>query len=173
MRRFIQIVLVGFALLMVGFALTRAPDANASVAYVSPYTFEQTYGGGLRLLRVDLGYKILEKDKDTGYILFEYSSPESGNKVYPGSMELVETKEGVHVAVQIPAMPQYHERMIVDALAKKLSTEYGEPPKRDKDKGDKDKDDDKDKPKDGDKDKPKDGDKDKPKDGEKDQPKDG
>ena len=164
MRRFLWIVLVGFALLMVGFALTRAPDANASVAYVSPYTFEQTYGAGLRLLRVDLGYKLLEKDKDNGYILFEYTSPESGNKIYAGSMELVETKEGVHVAVQIPQMPQYHERMIVDQLAKKLSTEYGEPPKKDKSK-------DKDKPKDGDKDKSKDGDKpkddDKPKDGDK------
>ncbi len=163
MRRFLQIVLIGFALLMVGFALTRAPDANASVAYVSPYTFEQTYGAGLRLLRVDLGYKLLEKDKDNGYILFEYSSPESGNKVYRGSMELVETKEGIHVAVQIPQMPQYHERMIVDQLAKKLSDEYGEPPKKAKDK---------DKPKDGEKDKPKDGEKDKPKDGE-DKPRDG
>jgi hypothetical protein len=162
MRRLVHVVLIGFAISMLALALTRAPDANASVAYVSPYTFEQTFGSGLRLIRVDLGLKILEKDKDSGFILFEYTSPESGNKTYPGSMELVETKEGVHVAVQIPQMPQYHERMIVDQLAKKLETEHGEPPQRgkDKDKGDKDKDKgDKDKDR-GDKDKDK-GDKDK------------
>ncbi|HTJ81379.1 MAG TPA: hypothetical protein VL400_06630 [Polyangiaceae bacterium] len=160
MRRIVHVVLLGFAASMLMFALTRAPDANASVDYTSPYTFDQTYGAGLRLLHVDMGLKIIEKDRDLGYVLFEYSSPESGKSVYQGSMELVETKTGVHVAIQIPSMPQYHERMIVDKLGKKLEAEYGDPPQRKKD-GDKDKDKDK---SDGDKDKDadkSDGDKDK------------
>jgi hypothetical protein len=174
MRRVVTVVLIAFAASMIILALTRAPDAEASVAYSSPYSFDQTYATSLRMLRVDMGFKILEKDKDLGYILFEYTSPESAKPV-PGSIELVETKSGVNVGVQIPAMPQYHERMLVDQLAKKLGTEYGEPPKpadKDKDKSkdkdaDKDKDKSKDKDKDGaDKDKPKDGDKDKPKDGD-------
>ena len=169
MRRFLQVTLIAFAIGMIGFALTRAPDANASVAYRSPYTFEQTFGSGLRLLRVDLGFKILEKDRDLGYIMFEYTSPESGKKTYNGSMEVVDAKDGVHVAVQIPDMPQYHESMIVEQLQKKLVSEHGQPSKnKDKDKS-KDGDKDKDKSKDGDKDKDKskDGDDDKSKDGDK------
>jgi len=133
MRRFLQVTLIGFALGMIVLALTRAPDANASVAYTSPYTFEQTFGTGLRLLHVDMGFKILEKDKESGFILFEYTSPESGNKPCNGSMELVDAKDGVHVAVQIPQMPQYHERMIIDQLAKKLASEHGTPASKDKD----------------------------------------
>lgn len=166
MRRFLQVTLVAFALGMILLAFTRPRDANASVVYKSPYTFEQTFGSGLRLLRVDMGFKILERDRELGYIVFEYTSPESGNATYNGSMELVDAKDGVHVAVQIPKMPQYHERMLIDGLEKKLATEHGDPPKKkDRDK-DKDEDDDKDDDdKDGDKPKDDDKSKDKSKDG--------
>ena len=130
MRRFLQVTLIAFAIAMIAFALTRAPDANASVAYRSPYSFEQTFGTGLRLLRVDMGFKILEKDRDLGYIMFEYTSPESGNRVCAGAIELVKNKQSVQVTVQIPAMPQYHEQMIADALSRKLTADYGEPTKK-------------------------------------------
>jgi hypothetical protein len=151
-RRFLQITLALFAASMIWLALSRAPDANASSNDESPYTYEQTFGTMLRLVRVDLGLKIVEKDKDLGYILFEYTSPEAGNRVTNGSAELIATKSGVQVSVQLPQMPRYHEQMIVDQLAKKLESEHGapppvkkpEPPKdKDKDKGDKDKDKDK------------------------------
>lgn len=147
MHRFVQVSLGLFAALTVLFALTRTEDARASVGYTSPYTYEQTYGTALRMLRVDMGLNIREKDKDLGYVLFDYKSPESGDRIHNGAMELVRLSDGVQVAVQLPAMPSYHERMLVDALAKKLETEYGTPPKRDpkkkgggKGKGDKDKD---------------------------------
>lgn len=150
MHRFVQISLGLFAALTLLFALTRTEDARASVGYTSPYTYEQTYGTALRMLRVDMGLQIREKDKDLGYVLFDYKSPESGDRIHNGAMELVRLSDGVQVAVQLPAMPSYHERMIVDALAKKLETEYGTPPKRDpkkkgggKGKGDQDKDKDK------------------------------
>lgn len=144
MGRAIYVVLIGFTLSMFALAFTRPMDANASVAKVSPYTFGQTYGSALRLLRVDLEYKILERDKENGYILFEYTSPESGKKTFNGSIEFVETKDGVHIAVQIPQMPQYHEQAILDQLTRKLSDEHGAPPtkekSKDKDGADKDKD---------------------------------
>ncbi len=182
MRRLVHVVLVAFAALVLVFALVRTPDASASANYMSPYPFDETYATALRLLRVDMGFKILEKDKDLGYVLFEYTSIESGTRVSSGSIEIVETKKGTSVAINVPAMPQYHEQMLIDALAKKLEKEYGTPPAKEKSKdGDKDKskDGDKDKDKDGDKDKPKDGDKDKDadkdrdKDGDKDKAKDG
>ena len=84
----------------------------------------------MRMLRVDLGFKITEKDAENGYIMFEYTSPESGKRVCAGAIELVKSKQRIQVTVQIPAMPQYHEQMVADALSKKLSSDYGEPPKK-------------------------------------------
>ena len=105
-------------------------SADASVAYESPYTFEQTFGTATRLIRVDLGYKIKEKDVDNGFLLFDYTSPESGKKPTPGSIECVRTAKGVHVSVQLPQMPRYHEQVLLDALLRKLTVEHGEPPEK-------------------------------------------
>lgn len=157
MRRAIFVILIAFSLSMVAFALTRPDDAEASVVSVTPYSFGQTYGTSLRLLRVDLEYKILERDKDNGYILFEYTSPESGKRTVNGSIELVETKDGVHIAIQIPEMPQYHEQAILDQLKRKLSAEHGAPPKKKEEP--KDPESDKDKEKDNDSKEPSDADK--------------
>jgi hypothetical protein len=181
MRRLIHVLLLGFAASVLALALLRSPDASASAVYSSGYTFDQTFATSVRLLHVDMGFKILEKDKDLGYILFEYTSPESGKRKMNGSIEIAETKTGTNVSVQVPEMPQYHEQMIIDDLVKKLQKDYGPPPShetdkdKEKDKQPKDKDGEK-KPADGDKDKdgekkPADGDKDK--DGaDKDKPKD-
>ncbi len=107
------------------------PEALAATAYESPYTFEQTWGTAIRMVRVDLGLKITEKDPEHGYLLFEYTSPESGKRVHPGSIEVVRSgKEVVRVTAKLATMPSYHERMILDALAKKLHVEYGDPPRQ-------------------------------------------
>src|SRR4051812_22508016 len=110
MRRFAWVALV-FTMLAVTVVVIASSDAHASVAYESPYTFEQTFGSALRLIRVDMGLTVTEKDPDSGYVLFQYTSPESGSKISQGSIEVVKGKEGVHVAVQLPAMPQYHEQV--------------------------------------------------------------
>jgi hypothetical protein len=130
MRRLATALLLSLALAAPLAIALGAGRASASVSYESPYTFEQTFGSALRLIRVDLGLKITEKDVENGYLLFEYTSPESGKRVSQGSIEVVDGKHRVYVAVQLPAMPQYHEQVLVDALAKKLAAEHGEPPKR-------------------------------------------
>lgn len=132
MRRSVRAPLfcVLFALLAPAAIATFAGDAGASVVMTSPYTFEQTFGTAVRLIRVDLGLKITEKDMDAGYLLFEYTSPESGKTVRAGSIEVVRGKEGVHVAVQLPSLPRYHEQMILDSLTRKLASEHGDPPKK-------------------------------------------
>lgn len=106
--------------------------ASAKSSYESSYGFDRTWNCGLRLVRVDLGLKISEKDESAGYLLFDYRSPESGNKPVPGSMEFIRSKEtgAVRVFVQIPQMPGYHEQVLVDQLARKLRNEYGDPPKK-------------------------------------------
>jgi hypothetical protein len=131
MRRLATIALLALALgVPVALAATAitAAEASASVAYESPYTFEQTFGTALRLVRVDLGFKVIEKDLEHGYLLFEYTSPEGGKKATQGSLEIVAGRSSVHVVVQLPAMPQYHEQVILDALVKKLTAEHGDPP---------------------------------------------
>ncbi len=111
-------------------ALPERP-ACAKSGYDSAYGFERTWNAGLRLVRVDLGLKVTEKDDANGYLLFDYRSPESGQKSVPGSMEFIKGKDGqVRVVVQIALMPGYHEQVLVDALTRKLRSEYGDPPKR-------------------------------------------
>ncbi|MEJ7735743.1 MAG: hypothetical protein WKG00_41960 [Polyangiaceae bacterium] len=133
MRPIAHATLAILASLVLAAMLAIVTDARAGASYTSPYTYEQTYGTALRLLRVDLDLKITEKDADLGYVLFEYHSPESGKRISNGSLEVVRARDTVHVSVQLPQMPSYHEQMIVDALARKLMTEHGEPPRKKRD----------------------------------------
>ncbi len=103
-------------------------DAGAATPFESQYSYDQTFGTVVRLLRLDLGVKITEKDPEGGFVTFDYTSPESGKRVTRGSLELVRSRSGTHVTVQLPALPSYHEQMIVDSLAKKLFSDHGEPP---------------------------------------------
>jgi hypothetical protein len=107
-----------------------ATGAEAKSTYESPYGYERTWNAALRLVRVDNGWKITEKDESNGYLLFEYAAPQS-SKATAGSLELVrgrETEALVSVLVQLPQMPHYHEQVILDALASKMRREYGDPP---------------------------------------------
>jgi len=119
------------AALAIAAVSTLAPHlARARAEADSDYTKAQTYNGALRYVRVDLGYEVVEKDPDAGYILFRYEPPGRRNNPTNGSIEVVETPERVKLVVQLPQMPTYHETTLRDGLMKKLRTEYGEPPKR-------------------------------------------
>jgi hypothetical protein len=111
-------------------ALT-AGHASAKSTYSSPYGYDRTWNAALRLVRVDQGWKVTEKDDQNGYLLFEYESPTDKKKSYAGTLELVRGKDedsGVSVLVQLPAMPQYHEQVLLDKLAQKMRREYGDAP---------------------------------------------
>jgi hypothetical protein len=100
---------------------------EAKASFESPYTLTQTYNAALRLVRVDFGLTVTERDPSAAYILFDYKSPESGRRVAPGSIEMLEAGRVVKVVVQLGQMPRYHEQVMSDALAKKLRDEYGDP----------------------------------------------
>jgi hypothetical protein len=111
-------------------ALT-AGHASAKSIYSSPYGYDRTWNAALRLVRVDQGWKVTEKDDQNGYLLFEYQSPTDKKKSYAGTLELVRGKDedsGVSVLVQLPSMPQYHEQVLLDQLAQKMRREYGDAP---------------------------------------------
>jgi len=131
MSRRIVVVSVLAALLAFGIVALPGAPASAKSAYDSAYGFDRTWNAGLRLVRVDLGLKVTEKDDANGYLLFDYKSPESGMKAVRGSMEFIKGKDGaVRVVVQISQMPGYHEQVLVDHLQRKLRTEYGDPPRK-------------------------------------------
>lgn len=121
--------LIAGLLSLLAFVLLEA-GASARASYSSPYGYERTWNAALRFVRVDNGWKVLEKDEGSGYLLFEYTSPASP-KATSGSIELVRGREGsaaVDVLVQLPQMPHYHEQVLLDALAGKMRREYGDPP---------------------------------------------
>jgi hypothetical protein len=109
---------------------TLAGAADAKSTYESPYGYGRTWNAALRLVRVDNGWKVTEKDEANGYLLFEYLAPQN-SKTTPGSLELIRERDddgAVSVLVQLPQMPHYHEQVILDALASKMRHEYGDPP---------------------------------------------
>jgi hypothetical protein len=102
--------------------------ASARVAGKSEYSKAQTYSGALRYLRVDLGYEITERDPDAAYLIFRYQLPGQHPGTATGSVEIIESDGHVKLFIQIPTMPEYHERVLRDGLVRKLHEEYGVPP---------------------------------------------
>ncbi len=120
---------LGLAVAM-AIVLTGEP-ATAKTSYDSTYGFDRTWNAAIRMVRVDMGLKVTEKDDATGYLLFEYKSSEGGAKTTAGSLEFIRSREPdapVRVVVQLPQMPRYHEQMMVDTLVKKMRAEYGDAP---------------------------------------------
>lgn len=101
---------------------------NARRADVHAYRMDQVWSTVVRLLRVDYGYSVRDRDQSIGYILFDYPH---GTRSVPGSFELVEVQQNGHtqvrVTISIPAMPAYIERMHLDRLQRKLREDHGAP----------------------------------------------
>lgn len=93
------------------------------------YRYNQIWSSAVRFVRVDNGFPIIEKDKKTGYLLFEYKD---AGRSLSGSLELVPVVEHgkrlVKVTVRIQGMPTYVESVMLGGLVKKLKQEFGAPP---------------------------------------------
>jgi hypothetical protein len=129
-RRTLATLVIGAAVAGLGAGLLVTSDASARTSFPSAYTLEQNYSASLRMIRVDMGLKITEKDPEAAYIMFEYKSSENGNKVTPGSIEMVPQESKVQIVIQLPQMPQYHEEVMATNLKRKLQQDYGDPPKQ-------------------------------------------
>jgi len=114
--------------LLVAFALPAVATAKKTEDY--RHSYEQVWRAAVRLIRVDQGYAIRDRDESIGYLLFDY---EDDGRKHPGSVEVIRIEDRgggpVRVAVQIPSMPSYIERMLLDKLQRKLIEEHGEPKK--------------------------------------------
>ena len=120
--RVLGIAAVALALLIPERAGARRSDAHA-------YRFEQVWSSAIRLLRVDYGFPLRDRDRDIGFVLFDYTDR---GRSHPGSLELVpfvadNGQSQIRVTLSIPAMPAYVERMVLDKLARKLREDHGAP----------------------------------------------
>ena len=92
------------------------------------HTYDRVWGAAVRMIRVDQDYAIKDRDEAVGDFLFDYRDD---GRNYPGSVELVRIEDQgggpIRAVIQIPAMPSYIERMLLDKLRKKLISEFGEP----------------------------------------------
>lgn len=106
-----------------------ATTAEARTVRDEPYSMETTWNAAVRLVRIDMGMPILERDQEMGFFTFTYRE---GARSVQGSVEMVRTevdgRPGARVIVQIPQMPTYVESLILTRLARKLRSEFGEPP---------------------------------------------
>jgi hypothetical protein len=94
-----------------------------------PYPVETAWNAAIRMVRVDFGFTIEERDRDLGYFTFQYRE---GRRTVPGSVEILRTetdgRSGARIIVQVPQMPTYVEAMMLQHLSRKLRQEFGEPP---------------------------------------------
>jgi hypothetical protein len=115
-----------FCLLLALLALPSVAEARSDSEFA--YPFSRVWTSAVRLLRIDLGCPITEKDKEEGYFFFDY--PTDSGPV-PGTVELIRMRvrgvEGVKAVVQIAAVPQYEERLVLEKLERKLRAEFGSP----------------------------------------------
>ncbi len=117
-----------WAAILMTFALLCPATGQAKKTADFRHTYDQVWGAAIRMIRVDQGYPIKDRDQSVGYFLFDYRDD---SRTYPGSVELVRIEDQgggpIRAVIQIPAMPSYIERMLLDKLEKKLRDEYGEP----------------------------------------------
>lgn len=104
--------------------------AGAVVRAQSEYPFDQVWNAAVRLVRVDLGFEVTERDAEGGFILFKYRGDMGGT--FNASLEIVRAAPDgkVGLVIQIPEMPRYSELWLLDRLNRKLRDEYGAPPPR-------------------------------------------
>jgi len=89
-----------------------------------PFTPAEVFPTAVRFLRIDAGVKIVEKDADAGYVLFDLTEDKH---VFRGALELVKTtvegRDSVRLVLRIDDRPAYVEQMLLDKLDAKLRAE--------------------------------------------------
>ena len=122
--------------------------AHARAEKTLAYQRDAAWPAAVRFIRVDEGLKIIEKDSDAGYVLFELKEE---SKTFRGSLEVmtvvVEGRTLVKFVVQVEDRPSWVEIAMLTRLERKLRTELGSPAPAPSKKPKPPEDNDKDKPK--------------------------
>ena len=105
-----------------------AGTADARTEKMLAYPRADAWATAVRWVRVDEHLKLVEKDADAGYVLFELREEQ---KTFRGSLEVIDTiKDGRHVVrfvLAIEDRPTWLEVQMLNRLERKLRTELGAP----------------------------------------------
>jgi hypothetical protein len=118
---------VAALLVIVGLLAAVPAGAKSNRTFTQP--FDKVWPSLLRFLRVDEKLKIVEKDVEAGYVLFELSEEK---RTFSGAVELVKGEDDrgrptTRVTIKITDRPAYMEEGLLDRLEQKLHDEHGEP----------------------------------------------
>jgi hypothetical protein len=112
------------AILLAALPTTAWARAEKTLAYQR----DAAWPAAVRFIRVDEGLKIIEKDGDAGYVLFELK--EEG-KTFRGSLEVmtvvVDGRTLVKFVMQVDERPSWVEVAMLTRLERKLRSELGSP----------------------------------------------
>jgi hypothetical protein len=98
---------------------------------VLPYPVDQVWGAAIRYLRVDRDYPIVDRDAETGYIVFEI--PLGGDVRGRGALEAFSTKDAsgrtsTRLQLSTEAGPTHLPHTLLEGIAAKVRTERGQAP---------------------------------------------
>jgi len=106
--------------------------ANARVTRtrVLPYPVDQIWPATLRYLRVDRGFAVVDRDREGGFILFEF--PVGVDRVARGSVEFIEKEDvsgrpSAQVQVSTEGGATHLPFSLLEGIAAKVKTERGGP----------------------------------------------
>lgn len=92
------------------------------------YPRDPAWSAAVRFIRVNAGLKVIEKDNEAGYVIFEFKEDK---KTFRGSLEMIETvKDGRKVlrfVMTIEDRPSWVEIELLTKLERKLRSELGAP----------------------------------------------
>jgi hypothetical protein len=89
------------------------------------YQRERVWSTAVRFVVVDERAKVIDKDADAGYVLFEF---EDGGKRYRGSLEVLVVEDGVlRFVITLVDRPSWMEIAMLHRLEQKLRAELGSP----------------------------------------------
>lgn len=116
-------VLIALLLALPAAALARSEGRTLG------YPRDHVWSTTVRFLVVDEKAKVIEKDPDAGYVLFEIK--EDG-KSYRGSLEIItvmtDGRPSIKFAIHVHDRPLWREAGMVERLERKVRTELGAPP---------------------------------------------
>jgi hypothetical protein len=105
-----------------------AHDAEARSEKTLGYPRDQVWPTAVRFLAVDERLKLIEKDAEAGYVMFELRDE---GKTYRGSLEIMtvmrDKQSVVRFVLQIADRPSWQEVAMLTRLERKLRAELGSP----------------------------------------------
>lgn len=116
--------------LVLGSLVPAAPADARSEGRTLAYARDFVWSTAVRFLVVDEHAKVIEKDADAGYVLFEIKDD---NKSYRGSLEMIsvqatDNRPSIKFAINIVDRPLYREAGMLQRLEDKVRHELGTPP---------------------------------------------